>query len=84
MTRTVTMTASEANRNFSAVLRAVSQGARVRVTSHGRPVAVVSSPTGDADSETRRAAAFAELKRHLAKVEHVTVGSWTRDDLNQR
>lgn len=82
--KTQTMTATEANRSFSRLLDAVKRGARIAITSHGRTVAVVSPPESAAEERARRTAAFAELKRHLASVEHVTVGRWTRDDLNQR
>ena len=36
-----TVTAAEANRHFSAVLRELAQGERVRVASRGKPVATI-------------------------------------------
>lgn len=80
----VTVTASEANRNFSRILREVSKGKSVCVTSHGRQVAVIMPPESTAGEKARRAAAFAELKRHWASITPTTVGHWTRDELNAR
>ena len=79
-----TVTATEANRSFSRLLDAVKRGARIAITSHGRTVAVVSPPESAAEEKARRAAAYAELKRHWAGLRPVTVGPWTREDLNAR
>lgn len=79
-----TMTATEANRSFSRLLDAVKRGKRIAITSHGRTIAVVSPPETAAEEKARRAAAYAELKRHWASLTPVTVGPWTRDDLNAR
>ena len=40
------VSASEANRSFSSLLRQVAQGQRFTVLSHGRPVATI-APAGD-------------------------------------
>jgi prevent-host-death family protein len=79
-----TVTATEANRSFSRVLDAIRRGEHVEITSHGRSLALVSPVESDAARKERRAAAYAELKRHWATVTPVTVGPWTRDDLNAR
>jgi prevent-host-death family protein len=79
-----TVTATEANRSFSRLLDAVRRGERVEITSHGRKLAVLSPAESDSDRDERRAAAYAELRRHWQTVKPVTVGSWTREDLNAR
>ena len=76
--RMKTVSAAEANRQFSAILRAVAGGTRVTVTSRGRPVAEI-TPVAEA-STTRRAARYALLKR-LASQPASGQRSWTRDEL---
>lgn len=49
------VTATEANRNFSRVLRDVEGGARVTITKDGRPVAVL-LPTDTPDTGAREKA----------------------------
>jgi len=75
------ISAAEANRNFSHVLRRVRDGHSIVVTSHGRPVAKL-VPVEGSDHVVRgaRAALFERLR--AAPV--VTVGRWTRDELYER
>jgi prevent-host-death family protein len=73
-----TISAAEANRNFSALLREVAGGARVTVTSRGRPVARI-LPIADGSS-ARRAAKRALMKR-LARQRPIGDRDWTRDSL---
>lgn len=75
-----TVTAAEANRQFSAVLREVAQGERVLVTSRGKPVATI-EPV-----RQRSRAAMSPAKRRL--LEHLDslpasgqARDWTRDEL---
>jgi prevent-host-death family protein len=78
-----TVTASNANRNFSALLRDVARGERVLVTSRGRPVASIvppELPIVDAEREKARQ----ELLEHLRKVRHLGPITWVRDDLYER
>jgi len=74
-----TVSASEANRSFSALLRRVSQGESVTVLSRGRPVATINPAQQLARS---RAAARQVL---LARLEATPVMAlpvdWRRDDL---
>jgi len=49
------VSATEANRNFSKVLRDVESGACITITKDGRPVAVL-APTGSPDSVSREKA----------------------------
>lgn len=75
------MTASEANRGFSRLLRLVAQGERVRVTSHGRTVAIVAPPEEDDDPRRAdRMAARAEM-RESWKNQPIVVAPWSREEL---
>ncbi len=50
-----TMSAAEASRNFSAVLRRAEHGETIRIVRHGRTVATVSPPTKKTGLALRRA-----------------------------
>jgi len=72
------VSAADANRRFSELLRAVKSGRSVVVTSHGRPVARVVPVTGDdSTAGAARSALFARLRKERV----VNVGRWTRDEL---
>jgi prevent-host-death family protein len=72
------ISAAEANRSFSAVLRHVREGHSYIVTSHGRPVArIVPFRAGDRVASTARATLFDRLRTTPV----VSVGPWTRDEL---
>ena len=73
-----TLSAAEANRRFSAVLRGVSGGESYQVTSRGKPVAVI-TPIA-ADSRERRASRRALLKRLQAQPISAA-RNWTRAEL---
>lgn len=75
-----TVTASEANRQFSAVLRAVTQGERVTVTSRGKAVATIEPIRGQGEA-ARAGAAKRRLFERLAQVRAAGSRRWTRDDL---
>lgn len=85
MNSPITVSATEANRSLSRLLREVARGRRVVITSHGRKVAVL-SPADEPEKPTReqRLAALERLKQSWATQEHVTVGPWTRDELYER
>jgi len=70
------ISAADANRKFSQLLREVREGRTYIVTSHGRPVARI-SPV----EEQRRSKAKAELLAHLADQPIRRVGGWKRDNL---
>lgn len=72
------VSAADANRNFSRLLREVRQGQSYVVTAHGKPVArIVPVAEGDDDRTRARDALIARLRRQkVRKVEH-----WTRDEL---
>jgi prevent-host-death family protein len=72
------VSAADANRRFSELLRAVRGGRTVLVTSHGKSVArIVPVTEHDRTSEGARAALLDRLR-----AEPVTnIGRWTRDEL---
>lgn len=73
------ISAAEANRQFSALLREVSRGRSVTVTSRGKPVADI-VPAGQADRRLRAAAKRTLLTR-LRAVSASGPRAWTRDEL---
>ena len=75
-----TVTAADANRQFSAVLRDVAQGQRFVVTSRGKPVATI-EPFRSRSATARAGAAKRRLLLHLATVKPVGARDWSRDEL---
>ena len=73
------ITAAEANRKFSTLLRRVREGKSIVVTSHGKPVARL-VPIGEHDDRSARGARTALFAR-LRAAPVVDVGRWTRDEL---
>ncbi len=71
------ISAAEANRNFSKLLREVREGRSYVVTSHGRPVARIAPVT------EQRSQAKAALLAHLEarSVRRRPIGRWKRDEL---
>jgi len=76
-----TISAADANRNFSQVLRDVREGDSYVVTSHGKPVAKIVPADED---HLRREAAKAALLDKLRSQPVIDIGSWTRDELYER
>jgi prevent-host-death family protein len=72
-----TITASDANRNFSSLLREVSSGESVLIVSRGRPVATISP----VEAETNRPAAQKALLSRLDTQPVTGTRDWTRDEL---
>jgi prevent-host-death family protein len=72
------VSAADANRRFSELLRNVKRGRSVLVTSHGKPVARI-IPVADDDRvrSSARSALFARLRRERL----TATGRWTRDEL---
>jgi len=72
------VSAADANRRFSELLRTVKKGQSVVVTSHGKPVAKI-SPVVEDDRAAggARTALFARLRGERV----VNAGRWTRDEL---
>ncbi|HYD24238.1 MAG TPA: type II toxin-antitoxin system prevent-host-death family antitoxin [Croceibacterium sp.] len=82
--KTSTVTATEANRSFSKLLRAVQRGEKVEITSHGRKIAVLSPAELEGPSREQRLKALEKLKERWAKQEFVVIGPWTREELYER
>jgi prevent-host-death family protein len=78
--REVQISAAEANRGFSRLLREVREGATYVVTSHGRPVARVTpyDTVSPEDRAAAREALFARLRSQPA----MDIGPWTREELH--
>jgi prevent-host-death family protein len=73
-----TITAAEANRNFSSILRRVREGQTFVVTSHGRPIAeIIPAEEESRAREIAKEALLARLERQPA----IDIGHWTRDEL---
>jgi prevent-host-death family protein len=72
------VSAADANRRFSELLRTVRKGKTVVVTSHGKPVARI-VPMAEDERTTRgaRAALFERLRTQPV----VDIGRWSREDL---
>ena len=80
-----TITAAEANRSFSRLLRGVQEGRTYLVTSHGRPVARVVPPDRDDEVALRlRSAARQALFARLEKQAALNLGPWSRDEAYER
>jgi prevent-host-death family protein len=72
------ISAAEANRRFSELLRTVKEGRSIIVTSHGKPVAKITPVAeGEQIAEVARAALFARLRTERV----VNIGRWTRSEL---
>jgi len=72
------ISAADANRRFSEILRTVKAGESVVVTSHGKPVAkVVPFVEQEVTAQGARRALFDRLRAQRP----VKVGQWTRDEL---
>jgi len=76
-----TVSAADANRRFSELLRRVREGSSFVVTSHGKPVAQITPVT---HADTVRARAKAALLAHLRAQPFINIGPWTRDELYDR
>ncbi len=80
------VTASQANRDFSALLRQVAAGETVVVTSHGRPVAKLmpasADEAGQSDADrARRRAAWGLLEQRLRSQPARNLGRFDRSKL---
>jgi prevent-host-death family protein len=73
------ISAADANRNFSKLLRDVRDGGSYVITSHGKPVAKLVAV--EARDHVRAAAKRVLLER--LRTQHATppIGRWTRDEL---
>ncbi len=72
------VSAADANRKFSELLRAVREGQSYIVTSHGRPIAKI-VPVDKNESVSTEARSL--LLKRLRSERVVTIGRWKRDEL---
>jgi prevent-host-death family protein len=73
-----TITATDANRQFSALLREARQGEVFQVISRGKPVATIGpAPSTFPERHAARKALWARLRGQ----DTISVQSWTRDEL---
>ena len=72
------VTAAEANRRFSQLLRSVRDGDSYVVTAHGRPVAKIVPIRGD---QVARDRAWEVLLARLRAQPASDIGPWTREEL---
>ena len=75
------VSAVEANRHFSRILRGVREGDSYVVTAHGKPVARITPAGAEATSTTE---ARRQLLARLEAEPIVDAGPWTRDELYDR
>lgn len=73
-----TISASEANRNFSMILRTVAKGEVYTIVSRGKPVASI-RPIGPETAQRRRAKSA--LLERLHKQPVTGARKWSREDL---
>ncbi len=73
-----TISAAEANRQFSKLLRDVKEGESVAITSHGQPVAMMAPFAGGEEAEKLNARSA--LLRRLERQKPMGIG-WSRDEL---
>jgi prevent-host-death family protein len=71
------ISAAEANRQFSRILRSVREGESYVVTAHGRPVARITPIS----SESGEQAARDQLLQRLRREAVIDIGRWSRDEL---
>ena len=75
------VSAAEANRRFSHILRDVSGGETYVVTAHGKPVArIIPCASVDSDRQAARAKLFARLSNQPA----TECKPWSREELYER
>ena len=72
------VSAADANREFSKILRQVREGETITVTSRGEPVAVI-APIGEAARPGQEAAKVALLNR--LRAQPPAGATWTRNEL---
>lgn len=72
------VSAADANRKFSLILRRVREGHSYVVTSHGRPVARIVPAS---DNEVTMSGARSALLSRLEAQPPISSGPWTRNEL---
>lgn len=75
-----TISAGEANRHFSALLREVSQGAQVVILSRGKSVATMRAVSAGQGQVVARRALLQRLQKQMPQ----NLPHWTREELYAR
>ena len=75
------ISAADANRRFSALLRDVAQGGTVVITSRGKPVATMAPVTTSSLRTVARANLLVRLRAQAAAGGGARERDWTREDL---
>lgn len=75
------VTASEANQNFSRLLREASGGETITITQRGRPVARLMPSLDESDVLAKQAAGIDRFLAAAKTWPRRTVAGWTRDEL---
>lgn len=79
------ISAADANRNFSHLLRSVREDhASYVVTSHGKPVARIVPYDGDEDRNAAREVAKKIMIERWSRQPSIKIEPWTRDELYER
>jgi prevent-host-death family protein len=78
-----TISASDANRKFSQLLREVREGRSYVVTSHGRPVARI-APVERKEGRIADSPGWKVLMKRLRDQPVIGIGRWTREELYER
>lgn len=73
-----TISASDANRQFSSLLKEISKGGVITVVSRGKPAAVIGPPNA---ADGRRAIAKRSLLERLRREKPSGTRDWTRAEL---
>jgi prevent-host-death family protein len=76
-----TVSAADANRHFSKILREVKAGGTVVITSHGEPVARIEPVSEVGSDEERRQEAWRALLDRLKGQPALNLGRFNRDEL---
>jgi prevent-host-death family protein len=74
------ISAADANRKFSQVLREVKGGRSFVVTSYGRPVARI-VPVGREEGRIAESKGWKVLTKRLRNKPVIDIGDWTREEL---
>jgi len=82
--KTTVVSATEANRSFSKLLRAVERGENFEITSHGRKVAVLAPAESEETRRIRQLRALERLEKRWAAQKPIVIGRWTRDEIYER
>jgi prevent-host-death family protein len=75
------VTAAEANRQFSSLMREVADGETVIVTSHGRNIMKMTAVGEEDETLTERRSAHRRLMEYLRSQPRRPAISWTREEL---